>query len=367
MKKLDPAPTTVKSQRRQPRTKRRWPVTWGWTILSATVVAGVFVLGAWRADESSAQPHPPKLNPPSAPGPAPEGMVWVPGGSFWMGDNDVADARPEHLVYVDGFWMDQFEVTNRQFARFVEATGYQTIAEQPPDPREFPDVPPEELKPGSIVFSPPKQAIPLDDHLAWWTYLPGANWQHPEGPDSSINEREKYPVVHIAWHDAVAYCKWAGKRLPTEAEWELAARGGLDRNRYCWGNELRGDGRWRSNIWQGNFPNQNSAADGFRATAPVGSFPKGGYGLYDMSGNVWEWCADWYRPDYYVHSPPKNPQGPESSFDPQEPNQPKRVQRGGSFLCSDQYCKRYIPGARGKGEPSSGASHIGFRAVRSAK
>ncbi len=364
MKKQDPAPSTVKSARRRPR---RAPLaTWAWTILAVAVVAGVFGLGFWQTDESTARAYPPKLNRSTAPGPVPDGMVWVPGGSFWMGDNNFPDAQPEHLVYVDGFWMDQFEVTNAQFARFVEATGYRTIAERPPDPREFPDVPPEELRPGSIVFKPPDQAVPLDDALQWWTYMPGANWRHPEGPESSLEGREKHPVVHIAWHDAVAYCEWASKRLPREAEWEFAARGGLDRQRYCWGNELRDGGRWRSNIWQGHFPNQNTAGDGFVATAPVGSFPAGGYGLYDMSGNVWEWCADWYRHDYYEHGLARNPTGPDSSFDPLEPNQPKRVQRGGSFMCSDQYCKRYVPGARGKGEPSSAASHIGFRAVRSA-
>jgi formylglycine-generating enzyme len=364
MKNRDPAPSIAKSERRQPL-RPRWLV-WVWLIMAVVVVAAVFGPGSRRIDETTARAHPPKLNPSPAPEPAPEGMVWVPGGWFWMGDNDSADAQPEHLIYVDGFWMDQFEVTNAQFARFVDVTGYQTVAERPLDPREFPDVPAEELKPGSIVFTPPQQAVPLDNPLGWWTYLPGTNWRHPDGPESSIEGREKHPVVHIAWHDAVAYCQWAGKRLPTEAEWELAARGGLDRQHYCWGNELRDGGKWRSNIWQGHFPNQNTASDGFRATAPVGSFPAGGYGLYDMSGNVWEWCADWYRPDYYLHSPAKNPRGPEASFDPQEPNQPKRVQRGGSFLCSDEYCTRYVPGARGKGEPNSAANHVGFRAARSA-
>jgi formylglycine-generating enzyme required for sulfatase activity len=293
-------------------------------------------------------------------------MAWVPGGWFWMGDDNFPDAQPEHLVYVDGFWLDPYEVTNAQFAKFVAATGYRTIAEQTPEAKDFPGVPPEDLKAGSIVFSPPGQEVPLDNHLSWWRYVPGADWRHPEGPDSSIDGRENHPAVHIAWHDAVAYATWAGKRLPTEAEWELAARGGLDRQPYCWGAQLRDGSKWRSNIWQGHFPNQNSAGDGFRRTAPVGSFPSGGYGLFDMSGNVWEWCSDWYRPETYLHGPQKNPTGPDTSFDPQEPDQPKRVQRGGSFLCSDQYCTRYVPGARGKGEPTSAASHIGFRCARSA-
>ncbi len=310
------------------------------------LVAGVFAANFWQ--------------------PAPRDMAWIGGGWFWMGDNKFPDAQPEHLIYVDGFWMDKYEVTNAQFARFTEATGYKTIAELPPDPQEFPDVPPDALKAGSIVFRPPPGDVPLDDHLQWWTYVPGADWRHPEGPDSDIAGRDNHPVVHISWTDAIEYARWAGKRLPTEAEWELAARGGLDREPYCWGRELRPKNEWQSNIWQGKFPSENSAGDGFRATAPVGSFAPNGYGLFDMSGNVWEWCSDWYRPDYYQHSPPKNPLGPESSFDPLEPNMPKRVQRGGSYMCSDAYCTRYVPGARGKGEPKSAAGHIGFRCVKAA-
>jgi formylglycine-generating enzyme required for sulfatase activity len=356
------------SPEHKPRRHERRPwIAWAGTIAVAVGVASVFGLNFWQAAQSSAQSGPPKLNQSAAPGPAPESMAWIPGGWFWMGDNNFRDAQPEHLVYVDGFWMDRYEVTNAQFARFVAATGYQTIAERPLDPKEFPTVPVEDLKPGSIVFKRPAEDVPLDDFRRWWSYVPGASWRHPQGPDNDIKGLEKHPVVHVAWDDAVAYAKWAGKRLPTEAEWELAARGGLDRQLYCWGNELRAGGKWRSNIWQGNFPSQNTAADGFRGTAPVGSFPAGGYGLFDMSGNVWEWCADWYRPDYYELTPQKNPTGPDSSFDPLEPDQPKRVQRGGSFMCSDQYCTRYVPGARGKGEPKSAASHTGFRAVKAAK
>lgn len=297
-----------------------------------------------------------------------DGMVWIPGGTFIMGDPDAAfaDTQPLHRVHVDGFWMDRTEVTNAQFARFVLATGYVTVAERKPDAKDFPpDTPPENLVPGSLVFTPPREEVALSAHLSWWRYLPGASWRHPEGPGSSIAGRDNHPAVHICWYDAVAYAKWAGKRLPTEAEWEYAARGGLERKRYVWGDDLCPKDRWMANIWQGRFPRENTKEDGFVGAAPVGSFPPNGYGLCDMSGNVWEWCADFYQPDYYRNSPERNPQGPDSSFDPLEPGIAKRVQRGGSFLCSDLYCVRYRPGTRGKGAMDSGASHVGFRCVRS--
>lgn len=299
-------------------------------------------------------------------GPAPEGMVWIPGGTFWMGADDASmpDARPVHEVSVSGFWMDRTEVTNRQFARFVKETAYLTIAERKPDPKDFPDAPPEKLVPGSIVFTPPAGPVSLSDPLIWWRYVPGANWRHPEGPETNIEGKDDYPAVQICWYDAVAYAKWAGKRLPTEAEWELAARGGKVRTRYVWGDDLKIEGKWQANIWEGHFPDQNSAEDGFDRTAPVAKFPPNGFGLYDIAGNVWEWCSDWYRPGYET-TEIRNPTGPKSSYDPDEPGVPKRVQRGGSFMCSDQYCTRYLPGARGKGAPDSAASHVGFRCVLS--
>ena len=227
-------------------------------------------------------------------------MVWVPGGTFWMGADDASmpDAKPVHEVTVSGFWMDRTEVTNRQFARFVKETAYLTIAERPPDPKDFPDAPPEKLVPGSIVFTPPAGRVSLDDPLVWWRYVPGANWRHPEGPKTNIEGKDDYPVVQICWYDAVAYANWAGKRLPTEAEWELAARGGKVRSRYVWGDDPLPGGKWQANIWQGHFPDQNSADDGFARTAPVATFPPNGFGLYDIAGNVWEWCSDWYRPGY---------------------------------------------------------------------
>ena len=310
----------------------------------------------------------PSVNANSPPGIAPDDMVWVPGGTFWMGANDPTgdDARPAHLVSVDPFWMDQTEVTNQQFVRFVKETGYVTVAERTPDPKEFPGVPVEKVVAGSAVFKPPSGPVSLENPLVWWDYVPGACWKHPEGPGSSIEGKDNDPVVHVCYDDALAYARWAGKRLPTEAEWEFAARGGLDRKRFVWGDEMTPGGRWVVNNWQGRFPTENVKADGYDRLAPVASFPSNGFGLYDMAGNVWEWCADWYRPGYEVIGPPpmKNPKGPPSSYDPMEPGQPKRVHRGGSFLCSDLYCTRYLPGARGCGAPDSGASNLGFRCVK---
>ncbi len=291
-------------------------------------------------------------------------MVWVEGGNFMMGNDEFTDARPVHQVQVDGFWMDAHEVTNAEFARFVEATGYVTVAERPLNPADFPGVPADKLVPGSAVFTPTVQKVNLANPLQWWTYVPGANWRQPEGANSSIKGRENLPVVHVSHEDAVAYTKWAGKRLPTEAEWEYAARSGKENQTYYWGEELKPQGQWVANIYQGSFPDKNTAEDGFASIAPVKTFPPNAYGLYDMDGNVWEWCSDLYRPDYYMSSARKNPTGPTDSYDPEEPGAVKYVQRGGSFLCSDEYCIRYKAGSRGKGEATSGSNNLGFRCVR---
>jgi len=309
-------------------------------------------------------------------------MAWIPGGTFSMGGVNptgmtdggmeaMDDARPVHRVMVDGFYMDKTEVTNAQFAKFVKATGYITVAEQKPTAEEFPGVPAEDLVAGSVVFTPPNQKVPLDDISQWWSYKKGADWRHPLGPGSDLKGKENYPVVQVAWEDAAAYAKWAGKRLPTEAEWEFAARGGKAGELYPWGNQLKQDGRWMANIFQGSFPNQDNAEDGETGLGPVKKYPANTYGLYDMAGNAWEWCADWYRNDYYNSFNPnvvaRNPKGPADSYDPQEPGQKKKVQRGGSFLCTDQYCARYMVGSRGKGEYRSATNHVGFRCVQDTK
>jgi sulfatase modifying factor 1 len=315
---------------------------------------------------------------------APEGMVWIPGGEFSMGANVEGrgscceqampsnDAGPLHRVRVDGFWMDTTAVTNAQFERFVKATGYITLAERAPTREEFPTAPAENLVAGSVVFAPTEHEVPLTNHFQWWTYLKGANWRHPLGADSDLKGKENHPVVHIAYPDAEAYAKWAGRRLPTEAEFEFAARGGLAGKTYVWGDEFRPEGKWMANTWQGKFPVKDGAEDGFAGVAPVKSFPANGYGLYDMAGNVWEWCSDWYRPDYYDQLAKNdkvsvNPQGPDSSNDPAEPGEQKRVHRGGSYLCNEQYCSRYIVGTRGKGDINTGTNHLGFRCVKDAK
>jgi formylglycine-generating enzyme required for sulfatase activity len=317
----------------------------------------------------------------ASPGTAPPGMVWIPGGEFAMGSDasseslcampgTTRDALPVHPVYVDGFWMDATEVTNQQFREFVEATGYITIAERAPTAAEFPTAPPENLVAGSTVFTMSPAPIPLDNYFRWWRYQKGASWRHPEGPGSDVTDRGDYPAVHIAWSDAVAYAMWAGKRLPTEAEWEFAARGGLAGSLYAWGQEFRPGGKSMANTWQGQFPVQDTGADGHAGIAPVGQYPPNGYGLYDVAGNVWEWCSDWYRPDYYAQLAARglarNPRGPDASFDPSEPGEKKRVHRGGSFLCTDQYCTRYMVGTRGKGEITTGSNHLGFRCVKPA-
>ena len=373
----------------EPRPRYTWP----WFVLGAVVLAIVLAV-LWITKEAARIRRNRDLTfPAQAAGesrtaspdsrdPFPtNGMVWIPPGTFWMGaDDGQADEKPVHQVALHGFWMDKTEVTNEQFEKFVRSTGYVTVAERKPDAKDFPGVPPENLVPGAIVFTPPSldevnrdrareglgplKEVPLDNHFLWWRYVPGANWRHPQGPESNIQGREKHPVVQVAWDDAVAYCKWAGKRLPTEAEWEYAARGGLDRQPYVWGNEQAPGGKWLGNIWQGRFPTENTLQDGFNGTAPVATFPPNGYGLYDVAGNAWEWCADWYLPDYYANSPANNPPGPDTSLDPNEPAVMKRVQRGGSFLCTDLYCSGYKPATRMKSTPDTGLSHSGFRCVK---
>jgi len=317
-----------------------------------------------------------------APREAPEGMVWIPGGEFKMGaavnghgasemPMPSNDAEPIHRVRVDGFWMDTTTVTNEQYEKFVKATAYVTIAERAPTKEEFPNAPAENLVAGSVVFTPPDHAIPLNNYIQWWDYVKGANWRHPLGPGSDIKGKEKYPVVQVAYPDAEAYAKWAGKRLPTEAEFEFAARGGLEGKTYTWGDEFRPDGKWMANTFQGKFPVKDKAEDGFSGIAPVAKFPANGFGLYDMAGNVWQWCSDWYRADYYAQLAQAgdltiNPKGPDTPLDPSEPAEKKRVHRGGSFLCNDQYCSRYIVGTRGKGEVNTGTNHLGFRCVKDA-
>jgi len=293
-------------------------------------------------------------------------MLWVPGGSFKMGTNDplFPDAQPMHTVTVKGFLMDEHEVTNAEFEKFVKATNFVTIAERKLDPKDFPGVPVESLVPGSGVFTPTAHPVSLDNPLQWWQYVPGASWRHPFGPGSSVEGLQNNPVVHVSYEDALAYAKWAGKRLPTEAEWEFAAQGGRGLHKYYWGDDLKPAGKWVANIYQGDFPTTNTGEDGFAGIAPVKSYSANPYGLYDIDGNVWEWCNDFYRPDYYKQSPANNPQGPKDSYDPDEPGTVKRVQRGGSFLCSDQYCIRYKPGSRGKGEVQSVSNNLGFRCVK---
>jgi formylglycine-generating enzyme len=370
---------------------RRWRnfCKWGVTAAAGAILVALAVYAirskmAATVDPTGAPPLSSFLltveNKTPPPGPEPDGMVWIPGGEFSMGSDMsgeavcglpgvTRDAQPIHRVYVDGFWMDTTDVTNEQFARFIAATGYITVAERSPTRQEFPGAPLENLVAGSMVFTATAEPVPLDNPYRWWRYQKGANWRHPEGPASSIKGRERYPVVQVAYTDAAAYADWAGKRLPTEAEWEFAARGGLTGRLYCWGDEFHPNGKVMANTYQGNFPIKDTAADGFAGLAPVAQFPPNGYGLYDMAGNAWQWVSDWYRPDYYAelagrHEGARNPQGPEAPLDPDEPTERKRVQKGGSFLCTDQYCTRYMVGTRGKGEISSGSNHVGFRCVR---
>ncbi|MEM1446943.1 MAG: formylglycine-generating enzyme family protein [Planctomycetota bacterium] len=316
---------------------------------------------------------------------APEGMVWIPGGEFTMGTdapNTWSNEHPAHPVRIDGFWMDETEVTNAHYAAFVEATGYVTVAERPIDWEEIkkqvppgtPKPPAEMLQPGSLVFTPPNHPVDLRDITAWWSWTPGANWKHPKGPNSSIEGKDNYPVVHIAWEDAQAYAEWAGKQLPTEAQWEYAARGGSDDTRFAWGDTFKPDNRSMANTWDGKFPYKNTAEDRFVLAAPVKSFPPNGYGLYDTAGNVWEWTADWYRDDRNAilakiaeREPVVNPAGPDVSSDAANPGARSRVIKGGSFLCHVDYCESYRPPARRGTPDDTGLQHTGFRCIKLTK
>jgi formylglycine-generating enzyme required for sulfatase activity len=306
------------------------------------------------------------------------GMVFIKGGTFMMGgDNNQAspDEFPKHKVKVNDFWIDATEVTNAQFQKFVDATHYITTAEKKPDWEEMKTtLPPGTPKPpdsllvaASLVFRQTSGPVDLNDYGQWWGWVKGADWKHPEGPNSSIKGKENYPVVQVSWYDAMAYCKWAGKRLPTEAEWEFAARGGLENNIYPWGNESVNVGKAKANSWGGKFPYYNDKKDNYIGSAPVKSFLPNGYGLYDMAGNVWEWCSDWYDANYYKtleNTTAINPQGPAKSYDPEDTYTPKRSLRGGSFLCNDSYCSGYRVARRMKSSPDTGLEHTGFRCVK---
>ncbi|WP_246389299.1 formylglycine-generating enzyme family protein [Microvirga mediterraneensis] len=304
--------------------------------------------------------------------PAPD-MVRIPGGTFRMGsDRHYPEEAPVHRVTVDDFWMDRTPVTNREFRRFVEATGHVTVAERKPDPKDYPGALPEMLKAGSLVFSPPDYPVSLEDWSQWWSFTFGANWRRPYGRGSSIRGLDDHPVVHVAYADAQAYAAWAGKSLPTEAEWEYAARGGLDGAEFAWGDELTPGGRHMANTWQGAFPFQNKREDGYERTSPVTAFPPNAYGLHDMIGNVWEWTSDFYTPKHPADAPkacciPENPRGGREadSYDPCQPEIriPRRVLKGGSHLCAPSYCRRYRPAARHPQPVDTSTSHVGFRCI----
>jgi formylglycine-generating enzyme len=303
----------------------------------------------------------------------PGDMVFIPGGTFRMGsDNHYPEEAPAHLVAVDGFWIDRTPVTNRQFKQFVRATGHVTFSEIAPDPKDYPGSLPHMIFAGSLVFTPPRHAVDLTDWSQWWRLVRGANWRHPYGRKSNIIGLDDHPVVHVTFGDALAYARWAGKDLPTEAEWEFAARGGLDGAEYAWGNELAPGGRHMANTWQGNFPHQNACSDGFARTSPVTAFSPNGYGVHDMIGNVWEWTTDWYAPRHDTDATkpccvPRNPRGsPEdTSYDHCLPDIkiPRKAIKGGSHLCAPSYCRRYRPAARHAEPVDTSTSHLGFRCV----
>ena len=391
--------TMSKKKRKKKSSPATQSIPVWWWIAGALVVAGVVAFGKFRPSEgvptdvvsqprggvAPGSPFAPTIADKTPPHKsAPPGMVWIPGGEFSMGSDATGealcslpgvtrDAQPIHRVHVDGFWMDATEVTNEQFSEFVLATGYVTVAEVKPTKEEFPTAPEENLIAGSTVFIPTPHPVALSNYFQWWAYVAAADWRHPTGPDSNLEGREKYPVVQIAYEDAVAYANWAGKRMPTEAEWEFASRGGDAGKLYPWGDELKPGGKFAANIYEGQFPVEggDTGEDGFVGIAPVAQYPPNGYGLHDMGGNVWEWCSDWYRFDTYARlklegGVARNPQGPDSPYDPAEPTEKKRVHRGGSFLCTYQYCTRYMVGTRGKGEERTASNHVGFRCVADA-
>ncbi len=308
----------------------------------------------------------------AARGPA-KNMVWVPGGSFLMGSEDFyPEERPVHRVVVDGFWMDEHPITVAEFRRFVKATEYVTWAERPPDPAHYPDADPELLVPGSLVFKRTSGPVDLSDYRNWWAWTPGAQWRHPEGPESTLHGRDRHPVTHVAYADAEAYAVWAGKALPTEAEWEFAARGGLEGKTFVWGNEFAPRGRMMANTWQGEFPWQNLMLDGYEGTSPVKRYPPNGYGLFDMAGNVWEWTSDFFTPQHpgeveHACCVPRNPRvaAPEASYHVGMPGDriARRVIKGGSHLCAPNYCLRYRPAARQGEAVDTSTGHIGFRCI----
>jgi formylglycine-generating enzyme len=309
-----------------------------------------------------------------APGSPPaKGMSWIPGGTFRMGSEDwYVEERPVHAVTVDGFWVDEHPVTVAEFRRFVKATGYVTVAERPLEPADYPDADPAMLVPGSLVFRPTRGPVDLNDYRNWWHWTPGAQWRHPGGPETTTDGLDRHPVTHVSYEDAEAYAAWAGKQLPTEAEWEFAARGGLDQATYPWGDEFAPKGRMMANTWQGEFPWQNLLLDKYLSTSPVKTFPPNGYGLYDVAGNVWEWTVDFYRPrhpDEVAHAccTPANPRvtNPDQSYNVGQPGEqfPRRVVKGGSHLCAPSYCHRYRPAARQPQSIETSMAHLGFRCV----
>jgi formylglycine-generating enzyme len=309
--------------------------------------------------------------PAAAPLTTPPGMVWIPGGTFLMGSNKhYPEEAPAHRARVDPFWMDAHAVTNAEFARFVRETGHVTLAERAPDPADYPGARPELLVPASVVFVKPRHRVDLRNPYEWWTYVPGADWRHPRGPGSTIDGLDDHPVVHVAFEDVEAFARWAGKELPTETEWEFAARGGLGGAEFVWGVELTPGGRYMANTWQGEFPYENQCADGFEWTAPVGSFPANGYGLLDMAGNVWEWTTDWFEDRHQIAKSCctiSNPRGGERerSYDPCSPEIriPRKVMKGGSYLCAPNYCRRYRPAARMPQPVDTSTCHLGFRCI----